>query len=104
MKQSLCIYTFLIDDLDNRSTTKPISRQSYRLTTEGEEQHKKTKHDEMSTFNNISTKKSTLLSTDETTRAYIVIIISILFSFLLCLPYMGERTLPCKLYSNLAAI
>ena len=97
MKQSICIYTFLIDDLDNRSTSKPISRQSYRLTTEGEElQHKKTRHNEMSTF---STKKSTLLSTDETTRAYIVIIISILFSFLLCLPYMGKQALPCKLYN-----
>ena len=47
----------------------------------------------------MSTKKSTLLSTDETTRPYIVIIISILFSFLFCLPYMGKQTLPCKLYN-----
>ena len=51
-----------------------------------------------------SSQRSTLLSTDETTRAYIVIIVSILFSFLLCLPYMGKQTLPCKLYSNLATI
>ena len=61
--------------------------------------YEEVKHDEiyMSTSNEISTKKSTLLSTDETIRPYIVIIISILFSFLLCLPYMGKQTLPCKL-------
>ena len=76
-----------------------MSSKSYRLTTEEELQHKETRHDEMSTFKEM-TKKSTLLSTDETTR----VIISILFSFLLCLPYMGKQTLPCKLYSNFATI
>ena len=61
--------------------------------------YEEVKHDEiyMSISNEISTKKSTLLSTDETIRPYIVIIITILFSFLLCLPYMGKQTLPCKL-------